>query len=171
MASGNESDVLSGERRVGDRRAEIFELLSNERRRGAIHYLAHRDCPVMVEQLVDAVYEWERPDTASRASVYSTLVQTHLPRLEEAGVVEFDRERNVVEPTDEFEAIRPYLTDSKERSIGWPEYYLALAAVSIALLVVTWLGVSPFAVLDWLTVAALVIVVFFVSSVAHTLQS
>ena len=150
---------------------EIFELLSNERRRGAIHYLKREDREVRVDELVDAVVGWEHADDTSRASVYAAMIQTHLPRMAEAGIVEFDRETSAVRPTDELDAVQLYLEYSPAHDIPWAEYYLGLAAVSAALVTVTWLAIPPFDRLGGLTVAAIVAAVLLASALVHVVQS
>ena len=160
-------------RRRGDHlpREQIFELLSNERRRGAIHYLKreHREAPV--DELVDAVVDWERGDSPSRASVYSSMVQTHLPRMAEAGVVEYDREENVVRPTERLRDVQFFLEYSPGHDIPWAEFYLGLAAVSTALLTVVWLGIYPFEHLGGMTVAAIVVGCLFTAALVHVYQT
>ena len=152
-------------------REQIFELLSNERRRGAIHYLKREQTEAPVDELVDAVVDWERGDRPSRASVYSSMVQTHLPRMAEAGVVEYDREANVVRPTERLQEVQLYLEYSPRYDIPWAEFYLALAAVSAALLSVVWLGIYPFERLGGMTVAAVVVACLLVAAMVHVYQT
>ncbi len=151
-------------------RGEIFELLSNERRRGVIHYLERADGSVSLDELVDAVVAWEYGSGSSRASVYSALVQTHLPRLEQAEVLEYDPGRNAVHPTERLDEVQLFLEYSPRHDIPWAEYYLGLSGVAAALVIVVWLGVPPFDQLSEILVAALIVSVLVVSSVVHVLQ-
>lgn len=150
---------------------EIFELLGNERRRGVIHFLKRRDERVRVDELVDAVVEWERGVGSSRDSVYSSLVQTHLPRLDEAGVVEYDDGGKVVRPTEHVAEMQLYLEYSPRHDIPWPEYYLGLGAVAAGLVTAVWLGAPPFEGVAGVTVAAVVSGALVASAVVHVLQA
>ena len=152
-------------------REEIFELLSNERRRGAIHYLKREHSEAPVEELVDAVVDWEQGDRPSRASVYSSMVQTHLPRMAEVGVVEYDREANLVRPTAKLQEVQLYLEYSPRYDIPWAEFYLGFAAVSTALLTVVWLGIYPFDRLGGMTVATVVVACLFAAALVHVYQT
>ncbi len=79
----------------------FYDLLTNARRRACIAWLSRRDGQVTVESLVDHVAAVEAagdPDTQLEKSIYVSLRQTHLPRLDEYDVVRFDSDANVVEP-------------------------------------------------------------------------
>lgn len=149
-------------------RGEIFDLLSNERRRGVVHHLK-RNGTMPLEELVDAVASWEG-DT-SRASVYTGLVQTHLPRLVESGVVEFDADERVVHPTDRLDSVTVYLEYSPNNDIPWAEYYLGFGAVSAALVTVVGLDIPPFDGVAMPWVAAGITAILLVSAAVHVLET
>jgi len=81
----------------------VFELLSNRRRRFVVHVLARADGHAMAfGDLVEAVVTIDAdldgpPATAERRrEVATALYTTHFPRLEDAGVLEWDvRSRTV----------------------------------------------------------------------------
>ncbi|OYR81810.1 transcriptional regulator, partial [Halorubrum ezzemoulense] len=83
----------------------IFELLANRRRRFTIHALKHTGEPMDVADLSTRITAWERgvdPETIDyddRRNVHTVLTRTHLPKLDEHDVVEYDDEAKVVEPT------------------------------------------------------------------------
>lgn len=77
--------------------AALFEILSSTRRRESIRALRDTDCPVRVGELADEVEQREaevRPDSDLpgnlRNSIYNTLVQNHLPRMDGVGIIRFD---------------------------------------------------------------------------------
>ena len=77
---------------------ELFSLLSDRRRRRAAAWIGEADEPVALASAVAG------PEGgADRARV--ALAHNHLPKLEDAGVLEFDRERAVVAPGDRLDAI------------------------------------------------------------------
>jgi hypothetical protein len=83
----------------------IFELLSHNRRRLALQYFRQFHNPIDLEDLARGIARWEQPSATVPAEVEvqqvrTALHETHLPKLEEAGFVEYRREdRTVV--TDE----------------------------------------------------------------------
>jgi DNA-binding transcriptional ArsR family regulator len=67
----------------------IFDLLSDRRRLRALAHLSRRSGrPVDVDTLVDVVAAAE--PTADRESVAISLAHVHLPKLEQAGLIEYD---------------------------------------------------------------------------------
>lgn len=95
---------------------EAHTLLQSGRRRRVVdHLLAFVDEPVPVEALATAVARREHERAADgldadvRDRVAITLDHSHLPRLEAAGVVVYDRQRGSVTATPRIEALAPYL--------------------------------------------------------------
>lgn len=167
----------SGRLDTGLAREEVFDVLSNERRQCVLHYLKRADGrQVDLRELVDYVTAWETDsaigEVASdeRKRVYTALRQSHLPRLEEAGIIEYEHLRGNVRLTDRAEEVQLYLEYVPNRDIPWSEYYLGLAAVGTALVAATWLEVFPFAELSGLVLAALLVGMFLVSAIVHTVQ-
>lgn len=82
---------------------EMHRLLSEERRRCLVSYLAsHADASVGTGELVDAVVEREtpRPGPANhRTRVEIDLTHVQLPKLADAGVVDYDPVAETVEYT------------------------------------------------------------------------
>lgn len=157
---------------------EVFDLLSNKRRRGVFHYLKETDSDqVTVDELVEAVVAWESSPTpneiteSQRASVYSSLVQTHLPRMVEASVIEYDSDEGTIASTDRTHEVELYLEHSPRRDIPWAEFYVGFSAVAAALVAVVWVGIPPFDGLTGLTVASLIVLILVVSSVIHLYQT
>jgi len=86
----------------------LLQLLSNRRRRDVVEYLRDEAVPVAVSELsehvVDRELERSVMDTPElEESVRISLYHCHLPKLEDAGIVAHDRDRNAVEPADQFE--------------------------------------------------------------------
>lgn len=76
---------------------EVFELLSNQRRRFVLHYLRREpEAAVSLSTLSERVAGWENgADPAElayseRKSVRNSLHQFHLPKLADAGIVTYD---------------------------------------------------------------------------------
>ncbi|MEF8802041.1 MAG: hypothetical protein V5A38_13015 [Halolamina sp.] len=127
----------------------VFFTLSNPRRRYVLHHLKRHKDAVAVGELATEVAAWENRTTTElvsnrqRKRAYSALHQTHLPKMNQLGIINYDRERAVVEPSASIDAIDFYLEVVPQNSAPWHEYYLTLGAVSVALFVVTWLQIIP----------------------------
>lgn len=96
LADENDADVSAA-----------FDLLSNARRRGVL-YAVSRDGTTTVAELADRIAAWQDGDHSAE-DVRTSLVHAHLPRLADAGVVAYDHQRGVVEPTDDANDLEPYL--------------------------------------------------------------
>ncbi|MFC4552054.1 MULTISPECIES: DUF7344 domain-containing protein [Halorussus] len=97
---------------------QVFHLLQTERRRNALKYLARHDGPVEMRDMAEQVAAWEYDTTVEgltsdqRQRVYIGLYQTHLPKLDEAGVVEYNQSRGIVERTPAASQFDRYLDDA-----------------------------------------------------------
>jgi hypothetical protein len=157
---------------------DIFDILSNDRRRCIVHYLKkHDDRRVDLRELVDYVAAWEtdtpidKLDGDKRKSVYAAIRQTHLPKMEETGIVEYEHMRGEVELTDCAREVELYLEYVPGDEIVWSELYLGLSAVALSLAVVAWSGIFPFDRLSAWVLAFGLTVVFIATAVVHTYQS
>jgi hypothetical protein len=157
-----------------DRMDEIFSLLSNQRRRYALYACDSSDGPLSVSDLAEKVaareYDKgrEKLDYDERKRVYTAMTQTHLPAMEEAGVVEYDGRE--VSLTDKAEEIEVYMDVVPRGSLPWSYYYLGLSVISALVLGGVWAGIYPESVPD-LFWAGLVIALFGVSSAYHAYRS
>lgn len=116
-----------------------FELLKNHRRRVVLRYLA--DNPnTTLSTLAEhgAAQENDKRvqelSSAERKRVYISLYQCHLPKLDDAGVIDFDSDRGTVVRNPRAGEITPYLdriVDSvdPDGARAWHRYYLAIALV------------------------------------------
>lgn len=133
-------------------REQIFEILSNERRQLVLQYLRKRneDGQVEFRELVDQVAAWENDttirevDSSDRKCVYTALRQTHLPKLDAFGVIEFDHQRGSLEPKENLGEVIPYMEYSPGRETFWNRVYLLLAAVCVLSVLLLIGGFVPF---------------------------
>jgi DNA-binding transcriptional ArsR family regulator len=84
-----------GDRGISPKLDATLELLSNQRRRYVLYYLREQGSPVSVDELADRVTMWEGDPSTDRSKIRTDLYHSQLPRLDDAGVVDFD-------PEDEF---------------------------------------------------------------------
>ena len=68
-----------------------FDLLATERRRHALYCLREADDPILLLELADRVAEREADAPGDgRERVAVSLEQVHLPKLDDAGIIDFD---------------------------------------------------------------------------------
>ncbi|WP_135807049.1 DUF7344 domain-containing protein [Halorussus marinus] len=85
----------------------VFEMLRSERRRNALYVLYRRPGPIQVSALADEVATREGVELPR---VATALRHVHLPKLDDAGAVEFDHETGSVRLGDDSGRLREYLT-------------------------------------------------------------
>jgi hypothetical protein len=148
-------------------------MLSNQRRRYVIHYMKRNLGPVRIRDLAQQIAAWENGleveelNYKQRKRVYTSLHQTHLPKLDDVGVVEYDRDRGTITLADGAAALDIYLDVVSENDIPWSDFYLGLSAVSFVLVVIAWLDVTIFNALPDLAYAVAVVLLFSGTSIAH----
>ncbi|WP_247731532.1 DUF7344 domain-containing protein [Halovivax limisalsi] len=154
-------------------KGEVFEVLRNQRRRYVLQYLKQDDRPVELGDLAQQVAAWEYETTLEdvtpeqRKRVYTTLQQTHLPKMDEAEILSFDSDAGVIESTDQTGNVSVYLEIVPGHEFAWRELYLSLGAVSCALVAVIWGNVYPFTTIPTIAWTALIAVTFTVTAGAH----
>lgn len=101
---------------------EVFHLLQNERRRRVLAYLREHDDGegVDMRDVVDAIAAEEHDTTVQalrskeRQRVYIALYQSHLPKLDDANVIEYDQRRGWVSRTETTPDVERYLENGTE---------------------------------------------------------
>lgn len=88
----------------------LFEVLGNERRRACLQRLAEHDTGLSVSDLgrevARSVADEGTESDAVYDSVYVSLCQTHLPKLDAVGLIEYNRDQKLVAHGPQFEAVR-----------------------------------------------------------------
>ena len=154
---------------------ELYDLLSNHSRRYVIHFCKEADEPVSLSDLAEKVAAREQDKSvaeltsAERKRVYTSLQQTHLDRLADAGMVEYNGDQ--IELTENAAELDVYLDVVPEGSIPWGVYYLGLSVLSAVVLGGVWVGFVPTETVPELGWATVVLAAFLVSSVAQVLQN
>jgi len=163
---------------------KIFHVLQTQRRRDALRYLKDNEGPVEMRTLAEQVAAWENDTTVEalasdeRQRVYIALYQSHLPKLDKEGVIEYDQSRGVVERGPLAEQFDPYLeanvdagsdvvSDGDVDSGRWIQYYRRTTAASASLLAAAWLGAPFVASLPGQVLGALVVAVYAVIATAQ----
>lgn len=151
----------------------IHEILSNPRRRQAIRYLrAQPDgSEVSIRDLSERIAAWENDTTIEgvtykqRKRVYTSLYQSHLPKLSRYGFIEYDQDRGLITLTKEGSELDVYLEVVPKGDLPWSDFWLGLSVVAFAFVVAAWSGTLPY--LDGFGVGFLLSTTFLLASAVH----
>ena len=130
---------------------EIHDVLRNNRRRLVLEQLREREGPKTVGDLAEHIAEAESgespPPKNVRQSVYISLHQTHLPKLDALEIVDYDSVGKEVSLAEHAAELTPYYIDGKDSR---PAAALTFASclAGLALVVGEWMGVPPIAWVD-----------------------
>lgn len=155
--------------------ADVFEILSNRRRRFALHAIKRREEPIELSELSEQIAAWEmdtEPEQISyedRRGVYVTLKTTHLPMMDEQGVIEFEQQTKTVESTELLSELDVYIETLREDEIPWSTYYIGLAVICFSIVIAVGADAPGAAALNPLDVGVITVVAFGVSSLIHHL--
>ncbi|EMA70547.1 hypothetical protein C461_01197 [Halorubrum aidingense JCM 13560] len=161
--SGSDQVILSQD--------EAYDLLSNARRRFVISYLRSQDGPVALNELSRRLAAQENDTPVDELTdqqikrIYVSLYQTHLPKLEEAELIEYDRDRSVLELREAADRLDEYLPTEESEGRSWQLVYGVLAGIGLLVYVVV--GLVPSIPISMGQLGIAVIVAFASVSLAH----
>ena len=114
---------------------EIHDILRNWRRRMVLRELKSNAGSTTLRDLAEALAEEESgespPPRNVRNSVYNSLHQTHLPKLDEAGVVTYDTDRKTVSLESQARDVNLYMEVVTRYGITWATYYRRLMTLAL----------------------------------------
>ena len=155
----------------------IFEVLKNQRRRYVLRHLKAAEETVSLGDLAEHVAAKENGKTIDaitsdeRKRVYVGLYQCHLPKMDDMGIVDFNRDRGLVTLTGVASQLDEYLDDPEQATERvWYRYYGAISVLGLAAIAGVAAGLGPIAAAPTITLGG-VIVAFTVVSVAHALNA
>lgn len=118
---------------------EIFDVLSSQRRRFILQYLLQNEGEGRLKHVVTTVAAWENdtsPEELSsklRTRAYTTIRQTHLPKMDEYGIVEYDPDSGDILLTESGEILETYLDEPPGSDDNWWLYYLGVGVLGAIL--------------------------------------
>ena len=119
--------------------SEIHNVLRNERRRQALKHLGQHSGTLTVDALAKHIASLETgespPPHDVRKSVYVSLHQTHLPKLDELGIIEYDLRSKELVLTDVAKEVEVYMEIVPRGDISWDMYYLGVSILALTTLV------------------------------------
>lgn len=155
------------------REGTVYDVLSNKRRRYVVYMLKQNAERTTIGEMAERVAAWEYDISVQqvmgdqRKRVYTALQQTHLPMMDDAGLIAFNKDRGIVTPEPTVQGIEVYEEDTPEQTDSWSEYYLGLSSAGA----VFWLGSAAGAPLlgavSMSLLAIAFVTIFFGSAVAH----
>lgn len=129
----------------------MYDVLRNRRRRLVLHYLV--DTPghrAVIGTLATQIAAWENDvpvaavTSKQRKRTYNTLQQNHLPMMDGADVIAYDRHRGTVELLAKPRQLEIFLTALPKTGSPWTKAFLLAGFVLWLILTVNWLAVHVF---------------------------
>ncbi|VTT88148.1 hypothetical protein DM2_1482 [Halorubrum sp. DM2] len=155
----------------------VFELLSNHRRRMVLYYLRTNGRSVGVQELATQIASMENDvptdelTSQQRKRVYVSLYQTHLPKMADMDIVEYDKDSGTVQLAGRADDIDDYLTTDDEPAYPWRFHYTLLAIGGAAALSLFALDAPGFDAVPVSVLAAAILVAFAGSVVGQYWQA
>jgi hypothetical protein len=108
----------------------VSMILGNERRKLLVEFLNDSDGKSELRNIVDFIAEKEgNISNTHKKSVYVSLVQTHIPKMRRAGVVDF--EGGVVELIGVPDDVTVYMEMVKKNDISWSTFYAVVSVIFV----------------------------------------
>lgn len=154
---------------------DVFDILSNSRRRFTLYYLREAGEPVELDELARELAAWENDTTVGeltkqqRKRVYVSLYQTHIQKLSDAGIVEYDQDTGMLALANGANQIGAYLSvdEDDDARVRWQEYYIVLSAASGLLYALVAFDVALFSLVSELQMGIVIVLAFAALATAH----
>lgn len=125
---------------------EIHDILRNDRRRAVIEFLSERGGHTTIRDLSEHIATLESgespPPRNVRQSVYVSLHQTHLPKLEGLSVVDYDTDSKNVELREQATCVEAYMDQTTDET-QIPVVVFVVGLLGVALGTVSFAGFAP----------------------------
>ncbi|TQQ82085.1 DUF7344 domain-containing protein [Halonotius roseus] len=156
---------------------ELFDVLSNRRRRHVVYFLKHMTQPVEIGTLATQIAAWETDKPmaevtrAERKRVYTSLQQVHLPKMDNVGLIRFEKPSSLIEPTPlladvDLDSGSP---DGGERP--WHQYYALLSLTSIGVVGTATANIWPIRLVPMTAWFGTVVSLFFILACIHAYKT
>ena len=159
-ATANEQSPTATERPTPDLNEfstdDLFEILSNRRRRYVLWLLKRNSEPIELGTLATQIAAWENGHELSgvtgseRKRTYTSLQQIHLVKMDDCGIIRFDKRSGTVEPTAALEEVTLDPDLRPAESTAWDKYYITLSLMSLGIVVAIVVDIWPIVVIPTL---------------------
>lgn len=127
---------------------EIHDVLRNERRTQTLRYLQRERRTVTLRELAEALASTETGESPAprnvRESVYNSLHQTHLPKLDGLNIVEYESNRKLIHLCEAARQVELYMEVVPDHGVTWATYYRTLGVLSLVVVGLAGFGVPAF---------------------------
>lgn len=153
-------------------KSDIFGILQNDRRRCVLELLREKGSQSLrslSEEIACIEAGSEEPKSSTRKSIYVSLIQNHIPKMESLGIVIYNREQDCVELLPTSHNFDIYMETVKKGDISWSQFYLGFSILTVFGNVAIYKGL-----IEWISSFQWVIfvsLIFLSSSVVHQLHS
>jgi hypothetical protein len=149
-------------------KSDIFGVLQNDRRRNVLEILreqGNQSIRCLSEEIARLESGEADPKASVRKSIYVSLLQTHIPKMESLGVIICDRENDCVELLPAACNFDIYMETVKKGDIPWSHFYIGLSTLAVVGSVTIYAGLFK-----WVTSSQWMLFtssLFMASSIAH----
>lgn len=130
----NSGDVRTKFQYVQLSKSDIFGILQNDRRRCILELLRDKGSQSvrsLSEEIARIEAGSEEPKSNTRKSIYVSLIQNHIPKMESMGIVIYNREQDYVELLPTSHNFDIYMETVKKGDISWSQFYLGFSILAI----------------------------------------
>lgn len=149
-------------------RSEVHEILRNNRRRETIKFLREKVGAVSLRKLSEVIAEREAGESPAprdhRESVYNSLHQTHLPKLNEWKVISYDLDHKTVQLDKGAREVYVQMEVINRYGITWADYYRSLGVLALMTIVAADLGVPLLTLPEPVVISAFFLAIFTIST-------
>jgi len=153
-------------------KSDIFGILQNDRRRNVLELLRNKGSQSvrsLSEEIALLEAGNEESKSSIRKSIYVSLLQTHIPKMESLGIVTYDREKDCVELLPASRKFEVYMETVNKGDIPWSQYYLGISVLAVFGSIMIFEGLVKWVSnYHWMFFISLI---FLISSVIHQLHS
>lgn len=113
---------------------DIFGVLQNDRRRCVLEILrsqGRQSVRSLSDEIARIESQAEEPKENIRKSIYVSLLQTHIPKMESLGIVAYSKEQDTVELLPASRDFDIYMETVKNGDIPWSQFYLDLSILAV----------------------------------------
>ena len=154
---------------------EIHDVLRNDRRRLAIEVLKEEGGEASVRDLAEEVAARETGEAPAprnkRQSVYVSLHQTHLPKLDDLDIVDYDPDEQQVTLEAGVQEVEVFMEVVPRYGVTWGEFTFGLALLGLAITLAVLVGVPRLSSLHLGALVAGIFVLQLVASAHHVVTT
>lgn len=126
-------------------KSDIFGVLQNDRRRCVLEILrskGRQSIRSLSEEIAHIESQAKEPKSSVRKSIYVSLLQTHIPKMESLGIVAYNREQDVVELLPASRDFDIYMETVEKGDIPWSQFYLGLSIFAVISSLIIFIGTA-----------------------------